>query len=100
MTVEQLYRFLEDKFPRALSAEWDNDGLCCAPAPTKEVKRVLVALDPTAAAVEEALRGGYDVLLTHHPLLFRGIKALVPTQGRKLEYQGKKVTQICKKNPE
>ena len=81
MTVEELYRFLEDKFPRTLSAEWDNDGLCCAPAPTKEVKRVLVALDPTAVVVEQAVRGGYDVLLTHHPLLFRGIKALVPTHA-------------------
>jgi dinuclear metal center YbgI/SA1388 family protein len=81
MTVEELYRFLEDKFPRALSAEWDNDGLCCAPSPAKEVKRVLVALDPTAAVVEQAVRGGYDVLLTHHPLLFRGIKALVPTHA-------------------
>ena len=81
MTVEELYRFLEDKFPRTLSTEWDNDGLCCAPSPAKEVKRVLVALDPTAAVVEEAVRGGYDVLLTHHPLLFRGIKALVPTHA-------------------
>ena len=79
MTVEELYRFFENKIPRALGATWDNDGLCCAPAPAREVRRVLVALDPTAAAVERAVCGGYDVLLTHHPLLFRGIKALVPT---------------------
>lgn len=78
MTVEQLYRFFEDKFPRELSAEWDNDGLACAPDPEREVKRVLIALDPTAAVVKHAVAGGFDVLLTHHPLLFRGIKALVP----------------------
>ncbi len=78
MTVEQLYCFFENKFPRALSAQWDNDGLSCAPELTKEVKKVLVALDPTAAVVEHAISGGFDVLLTHHPLLFRGIKALTP----------------------
>lgn len=78
MTVEQLYRFFEDKFPRALSAEWDNDGLSCAPDPKREVKRVLIALDPTTAAVKHAVNGGFEVLLTHHPLLFHAIKALVP----------------------
>jgi dinuclear metal center YbgI/SA1388 family protein len=79
MTVQELYRFFEDKFPAALSADWDNDGLCCLPEPAREVRHVLVALDPTAAAVEKAVTGGYDLLLTHHPLLFRGVKALVPT---------------------
>ena len=78
MTVEQLFCFFEDKFGRELSASWDNDGLSCAPHPTKEVKKVLIALDPTAEAVERAISGGFDVLLTHHPLLFRGIKALTP----------------------
>lgn len=81
MTVKELYLFLENKIPAALSAPWDNDGLACAPEPEKEVRRVLVALDPTAAAVEHAISGGFDVLLTHHPLLFRGIKALVPFGG-------------------
>lgn len=78
MTVEQLFRFFEDKFPKELSASWDNDGLSCAPDPQREVGRVLVALDATEEAVEYAARGGFDVLLTHHPLLFRGVKALTP----------------------
>ncbi len=86
MTVKELFCFFEDKFARDLCASWDNDGLSCAPDPTKEVRRVLVALDPTAEAVERAISGGFDVLLTHHPLLFRGIKALTPacTVPRKL----------------
>jgi dinuclear metal center YbgI/SA1388 family protein len=78
MTVQEFYRFFEDKFPRMLSAEWDNDGLACAPDPSREVKRVLVALDATSDVVARAVEGGFDLLLTHHPLLFRGIKALVP----------------------
>jgi len=78
MTVQELYRFFENKFPRSLSCAWDNDGLCCAPDPSREVKRVLVALDATGDVVERAVSGGFDLLVTHHPLLFRGIKALVP----------------------
>ena len=86
MTVQELFCFFEEKFERDLCASWDNDGLSCAPDPQKEVKRVLVALDPTAEAVERAISGGFDVLLTHHPLLFKGIKALTPacTVPRKL----------------
>ncbi|MBQ2773857.1 MAG: Nif3-like dinuclear metal center hexameric protein [Clostridia bacterium] len=78
MNILALERYFEDKFPRALSATWDNDGLSCAPDPTREVKRVLIALDVTDRVAERAVSGGFDVLLTHHPLLFRGIKALVP----------------------
>ena len=78
MTVEALYRYFEDLFPKSLAAAWDNDGLSCAPDPAREVKRVLVALDPTEAVVTRAVAGDFDLLLTHHPLLFRGIKALVP----------------------
>ena len=78
MTVQELYRFFENKFPRSLSCTWDQDGLCCAPDPSREVKRVLVALDATKDVVERAVSGEFDLLLTHHPLLFRGIQALVP----------------------
>ena len=78
MTIEALYRYFEDRFPKALCAEWDNDGLSCAPDLSREVRRVLVALDPTEAVVDRAIEGKFDLLITHHPLLFRGVKALVP----------------------
>ena len=78
MTVSELFGFLENKWPRALSAEWDNDGLACCPDPHREVKKVLVALDLTSEVAERAACEGFDLVLTHHPLLFRGIKALVP----------------------
>ena len=43
MTVRELYKFFEEKIPRALSCDWDNDGLMVCPDDTKEVRRVLVA---------------------------------------------------------
>lgn len=86
MTVKELYRFLNTKIPPSLSEEWDNDGLSICPCATRPVCRVLVALDPTSEAVARAVEGGFDVLLTHHPLLFRAAKALTEeeTVGKKL----------------
>ena len=76
MTIAKLYEILETNAPRTLCAEWDNDGFACLADPAKEVKRVLIALDATEAVVDHAVKGGFDLLLTHHPLLFRGVKAL------------------------
>ena len=76
MKVSQLYEFLNERIPRALSCEWDNDGLACCPDPEKQVCRVLLALDITREVVDKAVDEGYDVILAHHPLIFRPIKAL------------------------
>ncbi len=78
MTVLEFFRYFEDKLSRTLSADWDNDGAACLPAPARDVRRVLIALDATERVVERAVEEGFDVLLTHHPLLFRGVKALTP----------------------
>ena len=93
MTIAKLYEFLESYAPRALSAEWDNDGFACLTAPDKEVTRVLIALDATEDAVDLAVSSKFDLLLTHHPLLFRGVKALtaekcVPRKLLKLALNG------------
>ena len=80
MTVKQLYEYIDAFAPRALSAEWDNDGIACCVEEGKAVRRVLVALDATDRVVEKSVQGGFDVLLTHHPLLFRGVKELTPSR--------------------
>ena len=77
MTRSELYSAMvrEMDFP---SAEWDNDGVMCLPCADTEVGRVLCALDVTADTVEYALRKGFDLILSHHPLIFSGIKAVTP----------------------
>ena len=80
MTVKQLYEYIDAFAPRALSAEWDNDGIACCVDEARTVRRVLVALDATDRVVEKCVQGGFDVLLTHHPLLFRGVKELTPSR--------------------
>lgn len=76
MTVRELYQVLNERIPPSLSCAWDNDGLMCCPDGEAEVRRVLVTLDVTEAAVRKAAEGGYDVILSHHPMIFKGLKAL------------------------
>ena len=76
MTVNEFYQKLCEKIPRDLSCAWDNDGLMCCPDGEAQVRRVLVTLDVTEAAVCAAKEGGYDVIVSHHPMIFKGLKAV------------------------
>jgi len=78
MKICELYDRLCEKIPPSLSCSWDNDGLMCCPDREAEVKKVLVALDVTGAVVREAIDGGYDAVVSHHPLIFDPIKAIDP----------------------
>ena len=78
MTVIELYKYLDKIIPSSLSCEWDNDGLMCCPDADREVRRVLVTLDVTMDAVEAAKREGCDLIVSHHPLIFKGLKSISP----------------------
>ena len=75
-TVRELYEFLSQKFPAEYSCEWDNDGLMVASDPNREVVRVLCTLDVTNEAVDYAIANGYDVILSHHPMIFHPLKTV------------------------
>lgn len=76
MTVFELHEKITEAFPRSLSAAWDNDGIMVSRDTGAEVKRVLVALDPTEAAVKYAADNGFDTLLVHHPMVFKAQKSV------------------------
>ena len=78
MKIKELYQKLEERIPRSLSCPWDNDGLMCCPDAEKDVRRVLIALDVTAEVAEQAVAGGYDLVVSHHPLIFRPLKSINP----------------------
>ena len=69
-TVQDILEFIEALAPTELKMDWDNVGLLCG-RKDKQVKTVLVALDPFEAVCEEAAEVGADLLLTHHPLIFQ-----------------------------
>ena len=76
MKYSELYSNISDVLPEALSCDWDNDGeMLCLDA-DKEIKRVLVALDITLPVIEYAKKGGFDLILSHHPLIFKPIKSI------------------------
>lgn len=76
ITVRQLYEHLDSRIPLSLRCEWDNDGLMCCPDSERQVEKILLALDVTDSTVDAAICGGYDLILTHHPLIFSPIKSL------------------------
>ena len=74
MKLDDFYGELDARFPRELSAEWDNDGIMCRSG--DETGRVLISLDATDGALRYAIENGYTTVLTHHPLIFRPIRSL------------------------
>jgi len=70
MKLRDLYEKLEKILPSISIEGIDSDGIHLMPDPDREVKRVLVALDPYEKAVKAAIDGNYDLLLTHHPLFW------------------------------
>lgn len=78
MKVRELFEQLEKIIPPALSMEWDNDGLMVSADPERELTRALVSLDATHEVVEYAVDNGFDLILTHHPLIFKGLNSVNP----------------------
>ncbi|MDU0368832.1 Nif3-like dinuclear metal center hexameric protein [Hymenobacter endophyticus] len=70
-----LMRVLEQAAPLSYQESYDNAGLQCGD-PQMEVRGVLIALDCTPAVVEEARRRGCNVVVAHHPLIFKPLKRL------------------------
>lgn len=75
ITVANVAARLEKLAPLALQESYDNCGLLAGEADTV-VKGVLVSLDVTEAVVEEAIQKGCNLIVSHHPLIFSGIKSL------------------------
>ena len=75
MKVKEILDFLGEKAPFDTCEEWDNVGLLVGSG-YLPATRVLVALDVTDGAVEAAKAIGADLIVTHHPVIFRPISRL------------------------
>lgn len=71
-TLHDVIAALDAAYPPRLAMDWDAVGLVCGD-PDDTVSRVLVAVDPTPETVDEAISSGAQLLVTHHPLLLRGV---------------------------
>ena len=71
-TVADILNFVETLAPRSLKMDWDNVGLNCG-SRNAPVTKIMLALDPFEHVCKEAADWGADLLVTHHPLIFRPI---------------------------
>ncbi len=74
-TVKELYHYLDSVAPFKYQEEYDNAGIIVG-NPDMPIQNVLVALDSTESVILEAVSRGCNVVVAHHPILFRGIKRL------------------------
>ena len=77
MTAKELVAPIEAFAPIALQESWDNCGFSVG-NPSANVSKALVALDCTEEVLDEAIEEGCDIIITHHPLIFKGVKSITP----------------------
>lgn len=75
MKAYDLISWLEKKYPEEAAQDWDNVGLLTGDD-RQEIHHVFLALDLTEETLEEAIHNGADMILTHHPMIFHGIKKI------------------------
>ncbi len=75
MKLKDLTSFLDSAIPLSFQEGYDNAGLQVG-SPDKEISSALITLDVTEEVLDEAGYAGCDVIISHHPLIFTGIKQL------------------------
>lgn len=76
MRCLELIRKLEELSPPMYAMEWDNSGLLVG-GMEQEIHKVLLSVDVTDEVIDEAIAHGVDMIIAHHPLIFRKIKRVV-----------------------
>ncbi|WP_370894640.1 Nif3-like dinuclear metal center hexameric protein [Janibacter sp. GXQ6167] len=81
ITVRDVVAVLDETYPPDTAQSWDQVGLVTGDL-DQPVRRILAAVDPTLAVIDEARELGADLLFTHHPLLMRGIHSVATTTAK------------------
>ena len=75
MQVKEIVQYLESSFPLSLQETYDNAGLICGRM-EQEVQGVLLCLDSIEATVDEAIAKNCQLIIAHHPIVFKGLKKI------------------------
>ena len=81
---------LEELSPKSYAADWDNPGLLVG-RKDKNVSKVYIALDATDAAIAKTIEYDCDMLITHHPMIFRPIKSVCED-----DYVGRRILRLAR----
>ena len=76
MKIYELTEKLDSLFPTSFMEEWDNDGDMLVLDKDREITGVVTALDVTDEAIDKAIGVGANVILSHHPFIFKPLKSL------------------------
>jgi dinuclear metal center YbgI/SA1388 family protein len=76
MKIEEIISLIHQWAPPSLSESYDNVGLLTGD-PKSDCKGILISLDTTESVVDEAIAGGFNLIISHHPIIFGGIKKLI-----------------------
>ncbi len=81
LTLRDVVAALERIYPPQTAQSWDRVGLVTGDL-DQPVTRIHLALDPTLAVIEEARTAQADLVITHHPLLLRGVNSVATTTAK------------------
>lgn len=81
ISAKDIVKIMSEMAPARLAEDWDNVGLQVG-RNEKEVRVILCALDFSAEVLEQAMQLHADIIVTHHPAIFRGIKQLTDLDWR------------------
>ncbi len=90
MQCGKVTELLEKQWIPAEACDWDNVGLLVG-SREKEVKKIMLALDATDEVIDQAVAAQADLLITHHPMIFRGMKRI--TDG---DFIGRRVMKLIR----
>lgn len=82
MRAIEIANIIEEFAPNHIQEGWDNSGFCIGD-PMRDVKGVILGLDCTPELIDEAIEQGVGMIITHHPLIFKGVKRI--TYGSSIE---------------
>ena len=77
MYIKEIISLIEDYAPLKLQASFDNSGLLCGD-PERELTSILLCIDVTEEVIKEAIDKGHNLIISHHPLIFGGLKHITP----------------------
>lgn len=75
MKIREIISFFEEKAPAELQESYDNSGLLVG-EPNNEISKALISLDVTNEILDEAINQKCNLIISHHPLIFKAIKKL------------------------
>src|SRR5699024_4679560 len=77
MKLKNIVEYLEQVAPLAYQESYDNSGLLVGD-PNQNIDKALVTLDCTEEVIQEAIANNCNLIIAHHPLIFKGLKKLTP----------------------